>query len=91
MVDLLLYSFAVLFVVLDPVGTAAAFVTLTPDVTPTPRRTMARRVCLLSILILSCLSSAVNACSPCSACRCQLSASVVALFSSCWQRHGVRP
>ncbi len=52
MVDFLLYSFIVLFVVVDPVGTAALFVTMTRDAAPEYRRRMARRASLLSTMIL---------------------------------------
>ncbi|VBB69686.1 Membrane protein, MarC family [invertebrate metagenome] len=52
MVDFLLYSFIVLFVVVDPVGTAALFVTMTRDAAPEYRRRMARRAYFLSTMIL---------------------------------------
>lgn len=52
MADDLLYSFTALFVVLDPIGTAALFAALTPRAGEAARRRMAVRACLLSAGIL---------------------------------------
>lgn len=48
----LLYSFVTFMVVLDPVGTAAVFSALTPDMTSKQRRLTAEKAVMLSALIL---------------------------------------
>lgn len=48
----LLYSFVTFFVVIDPIGCAAIFAAMTPNIAPLPRRIMARKATLLAGIIL---------------------------------------
>jgi multiple antibiotic resistance protein len=50
--DILFYAFVTLFVVIDPIGTAAVFATMTRTVDATQRRHMARRATWLAGAIL---------------------------------------
>lgn len=52
MLESLLYSFTTFFVVIDPVGTAAIFASLTRTLPPEERRRMAYKACLLAATIL---------------------------------------
>ncbi|MEO5375956.1 MAG: MarC family protein [Alphaproteobacteria bacterium] len=52
MLKSLLYSFTTLFVVIDPVGTAAIFALMTRVVPPGERRRMAFKACALAVIIL---------------------------------------
>jgi len=50
--DFLITAFVTLFVVIDPVGTTPVFVALTGGMTSARRRAIARRACLIGLLIL---------------------------------------
>ncbi|NSX55301.1 MarC family protein [Parasulfitobacter algicola] len=50
--DALITAFVTLFVIIDPIGLAPLFVALTQGMTPTERRAIAARACVISIGIL---------------------------------------
>ena len=50
--DVILNAFATLFVTIDPIGLAPLFIGLTSDMTPSQRRSVALRACLIALLLM---------------------------------------
>ena len=49
----LIWAFATLFVVMDPIGLAPIFVALTQGIEPTKRKAIALRACVIAFVILA--------------------------------------